>query len=119
MLSILLVALMVVGGLSVLATAHGPTALAAPSPPTAAASPFTHGDLLVTPGEQFVIQPTPGTHTYFQGGNITVERGGTLIVRNVTLSFVQFVSSTGTPMQRLSHIFRFIDNGTVNLYTPP
>ncbi|MGA8710316.1 MAG: hypothetical protein WB786_03685, partial [Thermoplasmata archaeon] len=115
-LSILVVALMVVGGLSVLSTAHGPTALAAPSHATAAASPFTHGDLLVTPGEQFVIQPTPGTHTYFQGGNITVERGGTLIVRNVTLSFVQFVSSTGTPMQRLSHIFRFIDNGTVNLY---
>jgi RNA polymerase subunit RPABC4/transcription elongation factor Spt4 len=115
-LSILVVALMVVGGLSVLATAHGPTALAAPSHTTAAASPFTHGDLLVTPGERFVIQPTPGTHTYFQGGNITVERGGTLIVRNVTLSFVQFVSNTGTPVQRLSHIFRFIDNGTVNLY---
>src|SRR5208282_3003909 len=108
---------MVVGGLSMLATAPPrPTALPGSSHLTTALPPFTHGDLLVTSGETFVIQPTPGTHTYYQGGNITVEHGGTLIVRNVTLSFVQFVSDTGTPMQRLSHIFRFIDNGTVNIY---
>ena len=108
---------MVVGGLSVLATAPPrPAEPAVSSHLTTALPPFTHGDLVVGPGQTFVIQPTPGTHTYYQGGNITVENGGTLIVRNVTLSFVQFVSDTGTPMQRLSHIFRFIDNGTVNVY---
>jgi len=114
--SVLVVALVIVGGLSALTTVPVPTAPAGSSHLTAAVPPFTHGDLVVTSGETFVIQPTPGTHTYYEGGNITVEGGGTLIVRNVTLSFVQFVSDSGTPIQRLSHIYRFIDNGTVNVY---
>lgn len=112
----LIVLLVVVGGLSVLPSVPR----TAPSPATSLATPAvlppTHGDLVVGPGQTFVIQPTPGTHTYYQGGNITVDAGGTLIVRNVTLSFVQFVSDSGTPMQRLSHIYRFVDLGKVNLY---
>lgn len=77
---------------------------------------LTHGDLLVVSGETFTIQPTLGGHTYAQGGNITVLAGGTLIVRNVTLSFVQFVADVGTAQSRLSHVFHFIDQGTVNVY---
>jgi RNA polymerase subunit RPABC4/transcription elongation factor Spt4 len=109
------VVLVIVGGLSALTGAPRPTAPAGSSHVTAAAPPFTHGDLVVTPGETFVIQPTPGSRTYYQGGNITVDNGGTLLILNVTLSFVQFVSDTGTPMQRLSHIDRFVDMGTVTL----
>ena len=107
---------MVVGGFSSLA---GPSRTAAPpasSHLTTALPPFTHGDLVVTNGETFVIQPTPGNHVYYQGGNITVDLGGTLIVRNVTLSFVQFVAVNGTAMERLSHIYHFVDKGTVNVY---
>ena len=107
-------ALVIVGGLSALIGAPPPTAPASSSHLTAAAPPLTHGDLVVTPGQTFVIQPTPGSRTYYQGGNITVDAGGTLLVQNVTLSFVQFVAVTGTPMQRLSHIYRFVDLGTVN-----
>ncbi len=32
----------------------------------------THGDLVVTSGERFVIQPPELNQTYYQGGNITV-----------------------------------------------
>jgi len=110
------VLLLLVSGLSVLGTHPASASAAGPSGLTSAALPPTHGDLLVTPGEVFVIQPTPGSHVYYQGGNITVERGGTLIVRNVTLTFVQFVSNLGTPSERLSHLYHFIDNGTVHFY---
>jgi len=113
---ILVVLLVVVGGLTLLATPGGRSANPSSSHLVAAAPPITHGDLLVTSGETFTIQPPAGTHTYYQGGNITVEVGGTLIVRDVTVTFVQFVSDAGTPMQRLSHIFHFVDMGTVNLY---
>jgi hypothetical protein len=63
-----------------------------------------------------VIRPSAAGSTYYQGGNITVEAGGTLNVTNVTLSFAQYVSVNGTPEQRLSHIYRFVDEGTVNFY---
>ena len=112
--SVLIVVLVISGGLSAL-TSGGPASSPA-APLSTAANPPTHGDLVVLPHETFVIQPTPGSHTYYQGGNITVEDGGTLIVRNVSLTFVEFVSDTGTPLQRLSHIFHFVDNGTVNIY---
>jgi RNA polymerase subunit RPABC4/transcription elongation factor Spt4 len=110
------VVLVVVGGLSALTTIPVPTSPAGSSHLTAAVPPFTHGDLVVTSGETFVIQPTPGTHMYYQGGNITVDLGGTLIVRNVTLSFVQFIANSGTAMGRLSHIDRFVDMGTVRFF---
>ena len=112
----LIVVLVIVGGLSAITSGPGPSTPKSASPFSSDANPVTHGDLVVLPHETFIIQPTPGTHTYYQGGNVTVEDGGTLIVRNVTLSFVEFVSDTGTPLQRLSHIFHFIDNGTVNVY---
>ncbi len=115
--SVLVVLLVVVGGLSLLTTfaRPGEPAATSSSPLTPGAGPATHGDLVVASGQTFIIQPIFGSNIYYQGGNITVELGGTLIVRNVTLSFVQFVSDTGTPIQRLSHIFHFIDEGTVNL----
>jgi len=114
--ALLVVLLVVIGGGLVLVTA-APSA--APSRLAAAATPaagLTHGDLLVTSGETYVIQPTGGSPLYYQGGNITVQAGGTLIVRNVSLIFVEFVSDIGLPAQRLSHIYTFSDAGTVNIY---
>jgi RNA polymerase subunit RPABC4/transcription elongation factor Spt4 len=118
----LVVVFMVMGGmgLSALAAPSSPAAIAAaPSPFAPAASTpsdITHGDLVVGAGETFTIQPTLGGRTYFQGGNVTVLSGGTLIVQNVTLSFVQFVSDSGTAQSRLSHIVHFLDQGTVRVY---
>jgi RNA polymerase subunit RPABC4/transcription elongation factor Spt4 len=63
-----------------------------------------------------VIQPSLSGPTYYQAGNITVESGGTLIVRNVVISFVEFVADTGTAQQRLSHVYFFHDAGTVDFY---
>jgi RNA polymerase subunit RPABC4/transcription elongation factor Spt4 len=112
----------------VVLSSSGLIGVATPSPSAAAATPVataapaittsavTHGDLIVTSGETFVIQPTLGGRTYFQGGNITVLAGGTLIVENVTLSFVQFVANAGTAQSRLSHILHFLDEGTVRTY---
>ena len=95
-----------------------PAALA--SPPGAsggaiapAALPVTHGDLLVLPGETYVIQPNGAGNVYYQGGNITVDAGGTLIVKDTLLEFVEFVANSGTAMQRLSHIYHFTVAGTV------
>ena len=91
--------------------ADTPVAAATHSAPSA--DPATHGDLVVGSGETYVIEPTAGGHVYYQGGNITVDAGGTLWVRNVTLSFVQFVGTSGTAEQRLSHLYSFSDQGTV------
>ena len=114
---LLLVVAASAGLLAVVAPGHAmapaPTATSAPR---SAEDPATHGDLVVTSGQTFVIQPTLSGPVYYQGGNITVESGGTLIVRNVTLSFVSYVSDIGNAEQRLSHIFHFDDNGTVHFY---
>ena len=59
-------------------------------------------------------RPTGGS-TYLQQGNITVQAGGKLIVENVSLEFVEFVSSTGTLGARVSHIYNFTDQGTTEL----
>ena len=115
----LVLALVVVGSVGSGFVASGSPAVA----PTAGAAAavvgsgpaLTHGDLVVGPNQTVTIQPTLGGHTYFQGGNITVEAGGTLNIRNVTLSFAEFVSNTGTAQSRLAHIDRFDDAGTVNL----
>ena len=121
---VLLVLVLVVVGSAGLMAVVSPAALpssaparsSAPASLAPAASPLTHGDLVVGPGQTYTIQPTLGGHTYYQGGNITVDFGGTLYVRNVTLSFVSFVGDTGTPEQRLAHIYHFVDNGTVGFY---
>ena len=86
----------------------GPDSMANSAPSTLHASAVTHGDLVVTSGETYVIQPPSGSDarpTYYQGGNITVDGGGVLIVEDTTLSFVQ------TPFN-----FQFTDAGTVDLY---
>jgi RNA polymerase subunit RPABC4/transcription elongation factor Spt4 len=80
----------------------------------------THGDLVVTSGQKvYLPEPRPPSTptTYYQGGNITVESGGTLIVQNVTLSFVQFVADTGVPAARL-HVYKFVVDagGTAIVY---
>jgi RNA polymerase subunit RPABC4/transcription elongation factor Spt4 len=118
----LVVVFMVMGGmgLTALAVPSAPAGAVATPAPLVAATPVpadvTHGDLVVSAGETFTIQPTLGGRTYFQGGNVTVLAGGTLIVQNVTLSFVQFVSDTGNAQSRLSHIVHFLDQGTVQVY---
>ncbi len=91
----------------------GPGGPGASGPLEPLAVPPTHGDLVVGSGQTYVIQSTPGVHTYYQGGNITVLSGGTLIVENITLSFVEYVGDNGTAEQRLSHIYYFDDGGTV------
>ncbi len=119
------IVLVVIGsaGLAGLVVPAASSPIAATSPASAAhdaaasaALPPTHGDLVVGPGQSYTIQPTSPGHTYFQGGNITVEAGGTLNVTNVTLSFVEFIGDTGTPLNRTSHVYHFTDAGTVNLY---
>jgi RNA polymerase subunit RPABC4/transcription elongation factor Spt4 len=116
--ALVLTALVVGSGF--LAFTLGAPASAAPAPGAAAVAPaiVTHGDLVVAPGQTKTIQPTPGSSTYYQGGNITVESTGTLIIRDVTLSFVQYIDPAGTAAQRLSHIYRFVDEagGTVDVY---
>jgi RNA polymerase subunit RPABC4/transcription elongation factor Spt4 len=77
---------------------------------------LTHGDLVVLSGETYTIQPTASSHIYYQGGNITVDAGGTLNVVNVSLVFVEFVGSSGTAMSRVSHVMHFTDAGTVNFH---
>ncbi|HZY91687.1 MAG TPA: zinc ribbon domain-containing protein, partial [Thermoplasmata archaeon] len=119
-----LVAVVLVGGLgvAVFSAPASPVGLAAPLRPaaglhaSAAPAPFAHGDLVVNAANSpFVISPaTTGTSVYGQGGNVTVASGGTLIVRNITFEFVQFIGNTGDALQRSSHIYRFTDQGTVS-----
>ena len=113
--------LVVVGSLGLLTVLVGPGLGASPGPARSsgaspAAAPPTHGDLVVPAGQTYTIQPNLGGKIYYQGGNITVQPGGTLNVWNVTLSFVQYVSNVGTAQERLSHIYQFTDGGTVNFY---
>ena len=113
-----MVLLVVLSGASVwglgssLPTSHAPAAASASVAPDLA----THGDLYVAAGETYTIHPSPGTHEYYQGGNITVAAGGTLIISNVSLTFVEYVGTTGTAQQRLDHLYTFDDAGTVEMY---
>ncbi len=84
---------------------------ARPSPSLHTATTF--GDLVVTSGETYTIGTSSPGGLYFQEGNITVDAGGTLIVQNSTLSFVQFVTDGTTLAQQFSHLYRFVDAGTV------
>ncbi len=83
----------------------------------AAAHPavVTHGDLVVGPANSpYVISPGSSTQqTYYQGGNVTVQAGGRLIIEQTKFVFVQYLGSTGSVAGRLSHIYSFTDQGTV------
>jgi RNA polymerase subunit RPABC4/transcription elongation factor Spt4 len=79
-------------------------------------SAYGHGDLTVLPGQTIVLSPgTTGSTVYYEAGNISVEKGGTLIVDDLTIDWVQFIGSSGTVAQRLSNVFWFGDAGTVIL----
>ena len=116
----LVILCVVMGGIAGVATATHAAPAAAPAPRGASAVPLapavTNGDLNVTGTAPYIIGPSQGHGTYYQGGNITVQPGATLIVRNTTLSFVQYIGSQGSIPERLSHIYRFVDLGTVEFY---
>ncbi|MGC2289703.1 MAG: zinc ribbon domain-containing protein, partial [Thermoplasmata archaeon] len=77
---------------------------------------YGHGDLIVLAGQTVILSPgTTGSAVYYEAGNISVEAGGTLIVQNLTIDWVQFIGVTGTIAQRLGNIFWFSDAGTVTL----
>ncbi|MGI0133287.1 MAG: hypothetical protein ACREDK_09435, partial [Thermoplasmata archaeon] len=82
----------------------------------------THGDLIVNAtNSPYILSPaTTGAGTYFQQGNITVASGGTLLVQSETIDFIQFIGSTGSAANRLSHIYTLevqgvlqVDNSTI------
>ena len=118
-LAIVLVAGLELAGTLAVPAAHGgpvvPAASPAPLAVTPLAPPTTHGDLNVSSGTYYIPSktPPPGPTVYYQGGNITVQAGAKLIIQNTTLVFVEFVGTSGTPQVRLSHVFHFVDDGTV------
>ena len=95
--------------------AHPATAGTAPTG-LHADSGLGHGDLTVLSGQTVVLSPgTTGSSVYYEAGNISVQKGGTLIVQKLSIDWVQFVGETGTIAQRLSNIFWFTDAGSVSL----
>jgi hypothetical protein len=93
------------------AAAHG---LSTVAPGTAHLPAASNGDLVVASGQTVRIEsPTPGS-MYFQEGNITVMPGGTLLVVNTTLSFVQYVADGASLGQQFAHIYQFTDAGNVS-----
>ncbi len=108
----------------------GPSAAAVPSAadrPTApvgalASAPASgdgapHGDLVVGPANSpyYLTPAVAGGTVYVQAGNITVLPGGELIVENLTLSFLQFIPSSGNAGARASHLANFTVEGLVRL----
>jgi RNA polymerase subunit RPABC4/transcription elongation factor Spt4 len=73
----------------------------------------THGDLIVNASNSpYVLSPaTTGVTTYYEEGNITVLPGGILDVRNLTLSFLEFITDSGNAGQRASHLYNFTVEG--------
>ncbi|MGI0053349.1 MAG: hypothetical protein ACRECR_03710, partial [Thermoplasmata archaeon] len=99
-----------------------PPALGAPAAgaalPIARASQINdqpHGDLVVGPDNSpyYLTPAIAGGGVYLQEGNITVLPGGELFVENLTVSFLQFIPSTGNAGQRASHLFNFTVEGLV------
>jgi len=79
-------------------------------------SAYGHGDLIVLAGQTVVLTPgTTGSSVYYEAGNISVHAGGTLIVQNLTIDWVQFIGVTGPVAQRLGNVFWFSDAGAVTL----
>ncbi len=95
----------------------GPTLPISGAAPACGTSPYAPNDLIVGPGTGPCVLQSSGPGTiYTQSGNVTVLPGGVLILRDITFSIQQFVSDTGTPMQRLSHIYSFRDEGSVQFW---
>ncbi len=95
----------------------GPTPPISGAAPACGTSPYAPNDLIVRPGTGPCVLQSSGPGTiYTQSGNVTVLPGGVLILRDITFSIQQFVSDTGTPMQRLSHIYSFRDEGSVQFW---
>jgi len=124
LLLLTLTACLIGGGLALAASSPSHPAASWPPAPVGGAAlaahpeavaPLTHGDLVVNAANSpFLISPaTTGSSVYVQGGNITVQAGGSLWVRNTTLDFVQFIGSSGDALQRLGHLYHFYDQGTV------
>ncbi|MCI4347164.1 MAG: zinc ribbon domain-containing protein [Thermoplasmata archaeon] len=87
----------------------------APSGGVHSAASYGHGDLTVLSGQTVVLSPgTTGSTIYYEAGNISVHAGGTLIVQNLTIDWVQFIGVTGTVLQRLANVFWFSDAGTAS-----
>ena len=99
-----------------LAAPHAGAHFTASAAPKSASSPLAgpHGDLIVGPSNSpYTISPAvSGVGVYAQAGNISVLPGGTLIVKNITIDFVQYVASSGTIAQRLSHLYWFSVEGS-------
>ena len=111
-----LLALLIVGSLGLLTHSPAGPLRGAPVAPLAVrgaghALPAAtlHGDLVVTAANSpYVISPaTAQSSVYIQEGNITVQAGGTLIVSQESLQFLQFISNSGTLQGRTSHVFSF------------
>ncbi|HTS32513.1 MAG TPA: zinc ribbon domain-containing protein [Thermoplasmata archaeon] len=128
LLVVLLVAGLEIIGTLAVPTTHGPGGApgAAPSADAISPAPALAPSVApaVSPAANLVVgsgatvylpekAPPSTPSTYYQGGNITVQHGGTLIVQNTTLSFVSYVADTGTITNRLGHVYHFVDNGTV------
>jgi RNA polymerase subunit RPABC4/transcription elongation factor Spt4 len=112
--SLLVLTLLVVSAVAGPSVVGLPSSASSPgAAPRAAGSSPSYGDLIVASGQTTTIQGPSAGGTYFQAGNITVDAGGTLIVENTTISFVQYVTDGTTLAQQLAHIYRFTDAGTV------
>jgi RNA polymerase subunit RPABC4/transcription elongation factor Spt4 len=103
-----IVLLLAASGLVALAgVAASPSSAVTPGAVIHVAGSGPHGDLIVGPSNSpYVISPaTTGSGTYDQAGNISVQPGGKLIVENTTLVFEEFIGTSGTAAQRLSHLY--------------
>ncbi|MCI4353282.1 MAG: zinc ribbon domain-containing protein [Thermoplasmata archaeon] len=93
-----------------------PSTAPSPSGGVHSAAMYGHGDLTVLTGQTVVLSPgTTGSTIYYEAGNISVHSGGTLIVQNLTIDWVQFIGVTGTVAQRLANVFWFSDAGATSL----
>lgn len=78
-------------------------------------SPVVYHPVVVTSGTTLYWNGTGESDIQYQQGSVTVEPGGSLVIQNLTLSMVQFVSSTGTLAERLSNISTIVDEGRMVL----
>jgi hypothetical protein len=77
----------------------------------------TFGDIVVTAANSpFVLTGPAGSVATFEvQGNITVQPGGVLEIESSVVTMVQYVGTSGTLAQRLSHLYTIRDMGTLDL----